>query len=153
MNSWDTASTKLPHVQGWVKTRCGRESITPCNICASGSAISTTNSWKAEVNGDEKGYENIEIRGDGGVVCDAAWFFRDAPVELADARLIWLACDHVLASAGNTDSQQDPLWRISRPVRTAFFLASWHDGALGANDSRRAREVAGIHARTLRLVR
>src|SRR5512142_2651160 len=97
MNSWATASRRSARGLALAKTHCGRASITPFNICASGYETFTTNLYKVEVNAYEKVHKNPEICGDCGTDCRPARFYRDAPVELVDTGPIRMACDHVLA--------------------------------------------------------
>src|SRR5215471_17126107 len=100
----------------------------------------------------ENDYKNIEVRAHCGSVPGALQLPRDAPVELADAGSVRLARDHLLAGAGNTDLEQDTVWRLSRPARAAHVLAAPDDGTLGAHDPRRAGEAASIDAGAMRMV-
>ncbi len=97
-----------------------------------------TSSWTNKGNEDEKTIEGIEIRADRRGDSRGVELGGDAVVELADAGAFWLARDHVLASAGNPDFEQDFIWRVPWTSRAAGLLASPHDAALGPHDSRRA---------------
>src|SRR5712691_4820191 len=78
------------------------------------------------------------------------WPDCNEAVELADAGSVRLAHDHVLAGRRYSDPEQDPAGRISRAAGVASVLAPQDDGALGAHDARRTREIQGRHARPLR---
>src|SRR6266849_906229 len=72
-------------------------------------------------------------------------------VELAAARALWLAPDHVLAGAGDSgvvpDSLRQSWWARDAPPE----LSPPHAGALGTDDAGRTGTVPARHARTLRL--
>src|SRR5215831_4028718 len=99
----------------------------------------------------EKGYKNIEVRAHGGGLPGALHLPRDAPVELADAGSVRLARDHLLAGLGDFDPEQDSVWRLPRPPRSAHVLAAPDDGTLGSHDAGRTGEGASIHAGSMRM--
>src|SRR6266568_2448898 len=90
-------------------------------------------------NRDEKICESAQVRSDRVVGSDGIQFCRHASVELADSGAVWMARDQILAGVGGSGAQQNPVWGISRASGTPHVLAPPHDGALGADDARRAR--------------
>lgn len=87
-------------------------------------------------------FTRIEIRVVCSAVPDAVQLSGPAFMELAHASSLRLALDHFLASGGRLDSEQDPLRRVPWATRATHVLATAHDGALGTDDARRAREVS-----------
>src|SRR5438445_13212110 len=112
-------------------------------ICANGCSRSTR-SFQNEIG-------NCEVRCHRAAVRRGCGLRGHAVVELDPAGCDRLASDHVLAGGGLTYSEQDPVW-IWISWWSAASLAASHDGAMGANDSRRAREVPRRNARSLRRV-
>src|SRR2546421_1315585 len=76
----------------------------------------------------------------GGARCGAE-LRRHELVELADAGLVRGECDRLLGSDGPPGPEQDPVRRLPRPVRRLGPLAPPHDGALGPDVARGAREI------------
>src|SRR5271170_5282063 len=104
-------------------------------ICASGCSPFTTSSRKLGTDKDEKkpDFARTEVRALCSAIRHGVWLCGDAPVELADARFVWLAPDQFLASGRPFGFEQDPLWRVPRPSGVAYVLATPHDGAMGAH--------------------
>src|SRR5215469_16835170 len=90
--------------------------------------------------------ERIDVRTAARAMHGHSRLFVHESVELADASPFWLAADHLLASPGASDPEQDSVWRVSWPGwparAVALGLAPPLDGALGANDARRTRGVS-----------
>ena len=57
-------------------------------------------------------------------VSDRLYVCRPGAVELAHAGALWLACHHHLAGARNSDSQQNPFWRIPWWIPWRLALAA-----------------------------
>src|ERR1700676_1699729 len=75
----------------------------------------------------------------------------DATVELAAAAALWLAPDHVLASAWTSGAVPDPLRRIWKAWLRPYKLPPSHERALWKYDARGAGAIPASHARTLGL--
>src|SRR5262249_18442566 len=79
---------------------------------------------------------------------------RHDAVELADPTVVPRAGAHVLADTGPPGSEQAVLGWLPRSTRAAALaLAPPHDGALGADDAGRAREVPPRTAERVESVR
>src|SRR5215469_2382025 len=100
----------------------------------------------------EKDDKNIEICGHCGGLPGALQLPCNASVELADAGSVRLARDHLLASPGDFDPEQDSVWRLSRPPRAAPVLAAPDDGTLGSHGARRAGKAPASHGGSVRMV-
>src|SRR5690242_17438385 len=74
-------------------------------------------------------------------------------MELAYARGLRPPPHHLLAGPGPAGTQQIAPGRIPRTLARRHALARPHDGEMGTNDARGAREIPRRHARPLRLVR
>src|SRR6266404_651474 len=73
-----------------------------------------------------------------------------ALMELAAAALR-LAPDHLLASAWTSGAMPDPLRRIWMARFRSLSFPPSHEGALRADDARRAGTIPATHGRALRL--
>src|SRR5713101_8910186 len=89
-----------------------------------------------------------------GAICLPRRRTSAAAVELAAAAALWLAPDHLLASAGTSGALPHPLRRMERPWLSSLQYAATHERAhgraLGAHDARGAREVPAELALSLR---
>src|SRR5262249_46192638 len=120
--------------------------------CAGGSRPSTTkNLRKDEDLNDEKALDckRNEVRAVCRAIRCAVQLRSHESVELAHANSFRLATDQLLASDGYLGPQQDPLRRVSRPIRSPLALAAPHDGAVGTDDARGTREVSSRRPRPL----
>src|ERR1700740_3217886 len=125
----------------------------PCFTCAAGCRRFAMNFWESEAEDETKsicpgskihfvwhrGGAGAELRG-------------HAVVELAHAAPVRAAPDQLLAGAGPAGAQPLSLWGVPRTLGR-HALARAHDGAMGANDARGAREIPRRHARPLRPLR
>jgi len=154
LEEMDDALDELPEEQREVFVACSPASVTRSCTFASASRPSTTTLGKHEGNRHEKTSfcAGTEVRAVCCTVRHRIWLCGDEPVELADAGSFWLAFDQLLASCWDSHSQQAPFRWIPGPPWPSPVLASPHDGAVGADDPRRTREISSRDARTLRTI-
>src|SRR5690348_3036150 len=87
--------------------------------------------------------------GNGGIH-HAGRLYRPEPVELARARPVRLAYDHLLAGPRGTGALPHSVRRLRIPRSWPVRNAASHGRALGKHDARGARALSSGHARALR---
>src|SRR5881275_659852 len=109
-------------------------------ICASDCKTFTTNLWKREVSKHEKKMVFYCAAGDSG---NGRVRLPLRPggattVELAAAAAVWLARNHLLASARTAGAEPHPFWAVRWTRLASRTLAASHGRALPQHDPRRA---------------
>src|SRR5438445_13880519 len=98
------------------------------------------------------GEKRIEIGCDWGRGCYRLRFHSNESVELAGAGRVRTTYDHLVASAGHSDLEQDPVRRISRQARLRRPLETPDERTLGADDSRGTGKVSPGYVQLLRFL-
>src|ERR1700758_3542211 len=103
--------------------------------CAGGCSPSTTNLQKDEVLNHDKAldFPNTDVYSIRSSIPCPLRLRGHESMELAHARSLRMAPDHLLAGCRRSVFEQDSLWRISWRIRPSspLALAPPHDGTLG----------------------